>query len=158
MRAAALGLLIALAAGLAARAEPAYEAGSAMGACLAAVIDRAPVVSVKGHDVEIRREANPNACTVEATAGIPSEVRDSVLAAIAKRPERFAPALTHWDPVGYASRETFCNAPGRRNLNVVVSIAKPGAKGPTLLATVVEAKDRDERCDRDAGLQRPPLG
>lgn len=140
-----------------AAAEPAQEAGSAMRACLAAVIDGAPVSSIKGQDVAIERDRKTD-CTVQVTAGEPARIRQLVLAAVTERREGFLPAKTSWDPGRFASRETFCNLPGRRNLNVVMSTALPGAQGVTLLATVIEAKERDSRCDRDEGLQKPGLG
>jgi hypothetical protein len=154
MRLALLALAAGLAVASAARADPVYEARTAMGACLSAVIDKAPVVDIQGHDVAIHRETAPNLCAVKVTAGDPAEVRRAVLAAVAERPERFRPARTAWDPGALASRETLCNAPGRRALNVVVETARPGA--PTVLtATVVEGRTRDQRCDVDMGLQRP---
>jgi hypothetical protein len=154
MRFLVLGLLTTLAAGSAAQADPAFEAGSAMGACLAAVIDKAPVVDIKGQDVAIHRETNPNLCAVTVTAGEPAEVRRAVMGALAERPERFAPARTAWDPGALASRETLCNAPGRRALNVVVETARPGS-ATVLTATVIEGRARDPRCDVDMGPQRP---
>ena len=154
MRLLALGLLAALAAGSAARADPLYEARTATEACLGAVIDGAPVADIQGQDVAIHREPNPNLCAVKVTAGAPAEVRSAVQAAIALRPEGFAPAKTTWDPGPLANRETLCNAPGRRAFNVVVETARPGAS-PVLTVTVVEGRARDERCDVDMGLQRP---
>jgi hypothetical protein len=156
---AAPGLLITLclAAALPAQAEPTQEARSAMRACLEAVIDGAPVGDVKGLDVEIHREAAPNACTVRVTSGVPAEVRVAVLQAITERKERFTAARTAWEPGAYASRETFCNAPGGRPLNVVVSTAKPDNAGLILMATAVQAAERDTRCDLDEGVQRPVL-
>lgn len=158
MRLASLAILAGLA-GLAAAspalADPVYEAHSAMGACLAAVIDKAPVAEdVKGQDVAIHREKVPNLCKVTATAGDPAELRKAVLDAVAARPEHFTPARTAWAPAALASREALCNAPGRRALNVVVETAKPGAS-PRLTATVIEGKTRDRRCDLDMGLQQP---
>jgi hypothetical protein len=147
-------LLAGLAAASAAHADPAYEARSAMGACLAAVIDNAPVVDAKGQDVAIHREKSPNLCAVQVTAGDPGEVRKSVLDAVAARSERFTPARTAWDPGQLASRETLCNAPGRRAFNVVLETAKPGA-ATALRASVVETRSRDERCDVDMGTQNP---
>jgi hypothetical protein len=144
--------LIAL--GKTARADPAYEARTAMGACLAAVIDKAPVGDAKGQDVSIHREASPNLCVVTVTGGDPREVREAVVRAVHARAERFAPARTTWAPGALASREAFCNAPGRRALNVVVETAKPGAS-PVLTATVVEGRARDQRCDLDMGAQAP---
>jgi hypothetical protein len=157
MRAAAFALLISLSGAAAAHAEPAQEAGSAMGACLAAVIDNAPVEDIRGQDVSIHRESNPNACTVSVTAGDPAAVRTSVLAAVTARRERFTPAATQWDPAEYATRETFCDLATRKPYNVIVSTAHPGAQGLVLTATAVESRERDERCDRDAGLQRVPF-
>jgi hypothetical protein len=155
MRLAILAVLASLTAAPAAFADPVYEAHSAMGACLAAVIDKAPVVDAKGQDVAIHRETSPNLCAVTVTGGDPTEVRRSVLDAVAARPERFGPAKTVWAAGGnLASRETLCNAPGRRAMNVVVETAKPGAS-PVLVATVVEARARDQRCDLDMGLQQP---
>ena len=154
MRLAVLALLASLSAAAAAHADPAYEARSAVGACLAAVIDKAPVEDIKGQDVAIDRETAPNLCKVTVTAGEPAEVRRSVLEAVSARAERFTPARTAWDAGALASRETLCNAPGRRALNVVVETAKPGAS-PVLTATVVEGPGRDQRCDQDMGLQRP---
>jgi hypothetical protein len=154
MRLAALALLASLAVAGGAHADPAYEARSATGACLAAVIDKAPVVDMQGQDVAIHRETTPNLCAVTVSAGDPVEVRQAVLGAISERPERFAPARTPWDAGALASREALCNAPGRRALNVVVETAKPGGS-PVLTATVVEGRERDARCDQDMGLQRP---
>ena len=154
MRLIALSLLASLAVASAARADPVYEARSAMGACLAAVIDKAPVVDVKGQDVAIHRETNPNLCAVQVTAGDPDEVRRAIMSAVAARPEHFAPARTAWAPGQLASRETQCNAPGRRALNVVVETARPGAP-VVLTATIVEGRARDQRCDVDMGLQQP---
>jgi hypothetical protein len=153
MRLAILGVLASLAVAAAALADPVYESHSAVGACLAAVIDKAPVVDGKGQDVSLHREASPNLCAVTVTGGDPSEVRRSVLDAIAARPEGFRPAKTAWAAGdALASRETLCNAPGRRALNVVVETARPGAS-PVLVATVVEGRTRDQRCDLDMGLQ-----
>lgn len=144
---------LALALGSAARADPAYEAGAAMGACLAAVIDRAPVADMTAGGVTVHRETQPNLCSVTVAGGDPAEVRREVTQALAERPEQFAPAKTAWDPGPLAVRETLCNAPGRRALNVVVEAGRPGAP-VTLKATVIEAAARDPRCDRDFGLQR----
>ncbi|CAN7142788.1 hypothetical protein LJR225_000051 [Phenylobacterium sp. LjRoot225] len=153
MRLAIFVVLASLAPAPAAFADPVYETRSAVGACLAAVIDKAPVVDGKGQDVSLHREASPNLCAVTVTGGDPAEVRRSALDAIAARPEGFGPAKTAWAADGgLASRETLCNAPGRRALNVVLDTAKPGAS-PVLVATVVEARARDQRCDIDMGLQ-----
>ena len=111
MRLATLAALASLAAAPAAFAEPVYEAHSAMGACLAAVIDKAPVVDAKGQDVAVHRETAPNLCAVTVSAGDPSEVRRSVLDAVAARPERFGPAKTAWAAGALASRETLCSWP-----------------------------------------------
>jgi len=154
MRLAIFAALASLAAVTGARADPVYEAHSAMGACLAAVIDRAPVVSMKGQDVAIHRETTPNLCIVTATGGDPAELRQAVLDAVAARPERFIPAKTAWAPGALASREALCNAPGRRALNVVVETARPGG-APALTASVVEGRTRDQRCDLDMGRQQP---
>ena len=154
MRPIILGLLASLAAGAAAHADPAYEAGSAMGACLAAVIDKAPVVDMAQGGVEVHRDTQPNLFAVPVTTGDPALVRQAVLDAVAQRPEGFAPARTAWDPGALASRDTLCNAPGRRALNVVVETAKPGAP-VAVKATVIEGASRDQRCDIDMGLQRP---
>lgn len=154
MRLVALGLFAAFAAGSAAHADPLYEARTATEACLAAVIDGAPVGDIKGQDVAIHRDANPNLCAVKVSAGAPAEVRSAVQAAVALRPEGFAPAKTAWDPGPLARRETLCNAPGRRAFNVVVETARPGAS-PVLTVTVIEGRARDQRCDLDMGIQRP---
>jgi hypothetical protein len=155
MRLAPLVLVASLAAASAAHADPVYEAHSAMGACLAAVIDKAPVGDAKGQDVSIHRETTPNLCTVTATGGVPAELRRAVLDAVAARPEGFAPAKTTWAPsAALASRETLCNSPGRRALNVVVDTGRAGAS-PVLTATVVEGRTRDQRCDLDMGRQQP---
>jgi hypothetical protein len=140
-----------------AHAEPVSEARSAVGACLAAIIDGAPVPDqIKGDDAEIRRESQPATCTVTVTGGEPAAVRAGVLEALERRPERFSPAKTRWDPGAFASRETFCSLPARRSFNVLVSTAKPG-EPLTLTATVLETKERDARCDRDEGVQKPVL-
>jgi hypothetical protein len=137
----------------AAHADPAQEARSATAACLAAVIDNAPVDDIDGDDVTIRRGKDPVSCTVRVTAGEPVVVRDAVLTAIKRRSELFQPAKTAWESAGAASRETFCNLPGRRALNVFVVTARPGAQ-PVLQATVFETPKRDDRCDRDMGVQK----
>lgn len=133
---------------------PDHEVRSAMGACLAAIIDKAPVRDIRGQHVEIRRETNPDACTLRVDAGEPAAVRAAAVEAITRRKERFSPAKTAWDPAAFAARETFCNAPGRRAFNVLLSTAKPG-EPLSLTATVFEAKARDTRCDRDEGVQKP---
>jgi hypothetical protein len=136
----------------AARADAVEEARSATGACLAAIIDHAPVEDIDGDDVVIRRGKDPVSCTVRVDAGAPVVIRDAVLAAINRRAERFAPARTKWDPESFASRETFCALPSRRNVMAIVSTGKPGFQ-PVLTATVVEADKRDPRCDQDKGVQ-----
>lgn len=151
MRTVALALLLVLPAA-AARSEPVQEARSATAACLAAVIDNAPVEDIDGDDVTIRRGAEPASCTVRVTAGEPVQVQDAVQAAIKRRAELFVPAKTRWEAGDWAFQETFCNLPGRRALAVFVSTNKPGRQ-PVLTATVFEMPKRDERCDRDAGLQ-----
>lgn len=135
---------------------PEAEARSAMGACLSAIIDGAPVGDVDGVAVQVRREKEPESCTVRVTAGQPVVVRDAVIQAITRRKEAFLPAKTKWAPNDFASRETFCNTRGERALNAVVSTAKPG-EPLVLIATVFEAKTRDSRCDKDEGLQKPAL-
>jgi len=152
MRTLALALLLILPAA-AAQADPAQEARSATAACLSAVIDNAPVEDIDGDDVTIRRGKEPVSCTVRVTGGEPVVIRDAVLTAIKRRPELLIPARTKWEAAGQASRETFCNVPGRRALAVFVSTAKPGSQ-PVLTATVFEAAKRDERCDRDLGVQK----
>ncbi len=157
MRAAVLfpfAALAALTASSRAMADPAYEARTAVGACLAAVIDKAPVADGKGQDVALHRETSPNLCVVTVTGGDPAEVRRAVMGVISARPERFAPAKSAWTPGTWAAREALCNAPGRRVLNVVVETARPGAS-PVLNATVVEGRTRDQRCDQDLGEQGP---
>ena len=145
---------VGLAASTEARADPAYEARTAVGACLAAVIDKAPVSDGKGQDVTLHRETSPNMCVVTVTGGDPAEVRQAVMTAVSARPERFAPAKTAWSPASWASREALCNAPGRRALNVVVETGRPGAT-PVLSASVIEGGARDRRCDLDLGEQGP---
>jgi len=152
MRALHLALLMTIPAA-AAHAEPAQETRSATAACLSAVIDNAPVEDIDGDDVSIRRGKDPASCTVHATGGEPVVVRDAVMTAIKRRTELFTPARTRWEAGEFASRETFCNVPGRRALAVFVSTAKPGRQ-PVLTATVFEVPKRDDRCDKDLGLQR----
>jgi hypothetical protein len=154
MRLVLLAVSAALATAEAAHADPVYEARTATEACLSAVIDKAPVVDIKGDGVAIHRETVPNLCAVTVTAGDPAEVRAAVMKAVDARPERFRPARTAWAPGQLASREALCNAPGRRAFNVVVETAKPGGS-PVLKATVVEGRTRDRRCDVDMGLQQP---
>ncbi|WP_411287925.1 hypothetical protein [Phenylobacterium sp.] len=151
-----LPALLILAGAQTAHAEPAQEAASATRACLAAIIDGAPVADIKGQDVEIRRGKDPQACTVRVTRGDPSAVREAVLGAVTPRKERFALAKSRWDPNAFASRESFCNAPGRRHLMVLISTARPNSP-VALMATVLESASRDTRCDVDEGLQAPIL-
>lgn len=139
------------------QAEPAAEAASAFGACLAAVIDGAPVADIKGQDVQIRRGKSPNSCTVEVLNGDTAPVRDALGKVLSERRERFMPARTRWSPGAMATRDTYCNAASvHRNLNAVISAALPAAQGPRVVATVLEVPARDERCDTDKGLQSPP--
>lgn len=154
MRLIVLGLLASLAVASAARADPVYEAGAAVGACLAAVIDGAPVADAANEDAAIHRETKPNLCIVQVVNGDPAEVRQAVLEEIAKRPEGFKPAKSAWEAGEFASREALCNAPGRRAFSVLVETGKPNAV-VTLMATVVEGDKRDRRCDVDMGLQHP---
>lgn len=154
MRILVLILLASLGAVSAARADPVYEARTATEACLAAVIEGAPVADAKGQDVAVHRDTRPNLCAVTVTAGDPDEVRRAVMAAVAARPEQFAPSKTAWAPGVLAARETLCNRPGRRALNVVIETARPGG-APVLTATVIEVRARDPRCDIDLGVQAP---
>ena len=151
--AAALALPAAVAAPSLAWADPVQEARSATAACLAAVIDDAPVEDIDGDDVTIRRGKDPVSCTVRVTAGEPVLIRDAVQVAMKRRAELFSLAKTAWAPGEWASRETYCNIPGRRAVAVFVSTSKPG-RHPVLTATVFEAKARDQRCDRDLGVQQ----
>jgi hypothetical protein len=151
MRLAILCVFLALPA--VAHADPVQEARSATAACLSAVIDNAPVDDIDGDDVTIRRGKEPVSCTVRVSGGEPVVIRDAVLTSIRRRLEGFQPARSRWEPDTAASRETFCNLPGRRALNVVVVTAKPDRQ-PVLQATVFETPKRDERCDRDLGLQK----
>jgi hypothetical protein len=156
MRLALLTLLAGLSVAAAAHAETPQDAGSAMGACLAAVIDGAPVADVSIGDVAIHREAAPNSCTVNVRAGDPSAVRAAVLAAVAERHERFAPAATRWDAGEFATREALCDLPSRRPYSVLVSTGRKDGPGLALSATVMDTKKRDDRCDKDLGEQRIP--
>jgi hypothetical protein len=154
--------LVALALILAAPAAGAYAQGggqsaddarSATAACLSAVIDHAPVGDVQEGDIAIHRGTDPVSCTVTISGGQPVVIRDAMLAAVKKREELFAPTKTAWEPGDFASREAFCNLSLRRHLNVVLETGKPGAS-TVAVATVFEAPKRDERCDRDLGLQK----
>jgi hypothetical protein len=141
---------------LSATAEPASEAASALGACLAAVIDKAPVGDIKGEDVEIRRDPESGSCQVRVGAGEAAALRQAVLEAVKARKERFTPARTRFEADDLASREAFCNAAlVRRNFNVVVDVALPNRPGARLTATVLETRERDARCDADRGAQKP---
>ncbi|TAL28788.1 MAG: hypothetical protein EPN98_22105 [Phenylobacterium sp.] len=151
MRSLILAALLTLPAA-AVHADPVQEARSATAACLAAVIDGAPVDDIDGDDVSIRRGQNPVSCTVRVTAGEPVVIRDAVQVAMKRRAEIFSLAKSAWTPGEWATRETYCNIPGRRALAVFVSTSKPGRQ-PVLTATVFEAKARDQRCDRDLGVQ-----
>jgi len=137
---------------VAARADPADDARSATAACLSAVIDGAPVGDIEAGPIAIRRGADPVSCTVTVSDGEPVVVRDAVMKAISRRAELFRPTRARWDPEGFATREAFCNLSLRRNLNVVVSTARPGLQ-PVLVSTVFEVNKRDGRCDRDEGIQ-----
>jgi hypothetical protein len=136
-----------------AAADPVQEARSATSACLSAILEGAPVEDIDGEDVTIRRGTDPVSCTVRVTAGEPVVIKDAVHTAIKRRSQIFTPARTAWEAGDWASRETWCNLPGRRAVSVFVSTAKPGRQ-PVLTATVFEAPKRDARCDRDLGLQR----
>jgi hypothetical protein len=156
MRLAVLALILAAPA-MAAHAQgggqTADDARSATAACLSAVIDHAPVVDIQEGDIAIRRGKDPVSCTVTISGGQPVVIRDAMLAAVKKREELFTPTRTLWEPGEFASREAFCNLSLRRHLNVVLATGKPGA--PTVaVATVFEAAKRDERCDRDLGVQK----
>ncbi|WP_395673489.1 hypothetical protein [Phenylobacterium sp.] len=134
--------------------DPSETTASATRACLAAVIDGAPVDDMAIDGVRVSRSKDPNACTVQVEVGEPAALRRAALAAVNSRRELFGPAKTQWEPGAFASRETFCNLPGRRALNVIVSTSMPGA-ARKLSLTVLEARERDVRCDRDQGLQKP---
>lgn len=146
-------VVFAMLAATGARAEPVQEARSATAACLSAVIDGAPVETTKGDDVAIYREGKDLTCTVSVWAGEPVVIRDAVLTALKRRAETFSPALTSWDPGLFASREVFCSLPSRRAIAAVIDTHKPG-RGDVLTVTVVDTGKRDERCDRDKGLQK----
>ena len=151
MRTLVLAALLILPAAVA-HADPVQEARSATAACLSAVIDNAPVEDIDGEDVSIRRGKDPVSCTVHVRAGEPVQIQEAVKTAIKRRAELIVPAKTQWQAGDWAFRETFCNLPGRRALAVFVSTNKPGHQ-PVLTATVFETAKRDERCDRDLGLQ-----
>ncbi len=152
MRTLALSTLL-LVPALAAHADPVQEARSATAACLSAVFDGAPVQTIQGDDVAIYRKPGEPTCTVSVWAGEPVVIRDAVLTAIKRRTEVFAPARTAWEPGLFASREVFCNLPSRRAVIALVDTHKPG-RGDVLTVTVVETGKRDDRCDRDMGLQK----
>ena len=152
MRALALAVLLLVPAAMA-RADPAQEARSATAACLSAVIDGAPVETMKGDDVAVYRKPGEPICTVSVWAGEPVVIRDAVLAALRRRAEAFSPSRTAWDPGLFASREVYCNLPARRAIAAVIDTHKPG-RGDVLTVSVVDTGKRDDRCDRDKGLQK----
>ncbi len=91
-------------------------------------------------------------------AGDPTAIREVVVKVISGRKERFAQAKSTWEPAGFVSRETYCNGPGLRALNVLANTVRP-AEPLVLVATVFELPERDSRCDSDEGLQQPePAG
>lgn len=137
----------------AAHADPVQEARSATAACLSAIIDGAPVETVQGDDVAIYRKPGETTCTVSVWAGEPVVIRDAVLAAIKRREEAFTPARTAWDPGLFASREVYCNLPARRAIIALVDTHKPG-RGDVVTVTIADIGKRDNRCDRDLGLQK----
>jgi hypothetical protein len=157
MRALALSALLVLPAAVGpaavAHADPAEEARSATGACFAAILDGAPVETIQGDDVAIYRKPGERTCTVSVWAGEPVVIREAVLAAIKRRGEAFNPARTAWDPGLFASREVFCNLPSRRAVIALVDTHKPGA-GDIVTVAVADIGKRDDRCDRDLGLQK----
>jgi len=135
-----------------ARADPVQEARSATGACLAAVLNGAPVEDIDGDDAFIRRGKDPVSCTVTVTAGEPVQIRDAIQVAIQRRPEAFSLARSTWAAETFASREAWCNLPGARAVTAFVSTGKPGMS-PVAVVTVFETAKRDNRCDRDLGVQ-----
>jgi len=137
----------------AAWADPVQEARSATAACLSAIIDGAPVETIQGDDVAIYRKPGETVCTVSVWAGEPVVIRDAVLAAIKRREEAFTPARTAWDPGLFASREVYCNLPARRAIIALVDTHKPG-RGDVVTVTIADIGKRDNRCDRDLGLQK----
>ena len=157
MRAYALSALLILPAAAAAPsrawADPVQEARSATAACLSAILDGAPVETIQGDDVAIYRTPGERTCTVSVWAGEPVVIRDAVLAAVKRRTEAFSPARTAWDPGLFASREVFCNLPSRRAVIALVDTHKPG-RGDIVTVTVADIGKRDDRCDRDMGLQK----
>jgi hypothetical protein len=137
----------------AAHAQPAEEARSATGACFAAILDGAPVETIQGDDVAIYRKPGERTCTVSVWAGEPVVIREAVLVAIRRRTEAFSPARTAWDAGQFASREVFCNLPSRRAVIALVDTHRPGG-GDIVTVTVADIGRRDDRCDRDLGLQK----
>ena len=86
MRRFLLAAVLLSAAPLAAHADPQSEARSAVGACISAIADGAPVPDqIKGEAVEIRREKEPETCTVTVTGGEPAAIRAGVLDALARK-------------------------------------------------------------------------
>ena len=137
----------------AAQADPVQEARSATAACLSAIIDGAPVETVQGDDVAIYRKPGETTCTVSVWAGEPVVIRDAVLTAIKRREEAFSPARTAWDPGLFASRELYCNLPARRAIIALIDTHKPG-RGDVVTVQIADIGKRDNRCDRDMGLQK----
>ncbi|WP_293678990.1 hypothetical protein [uncultured Phenylobacterium sp.] len=152
MRALVLTALLVLPAAVA-HADPVEEARSATGACFAAILDGAPVETIQGEDVAIYRKPGERTCTVSVWAGEPVVIREAVLVAVKRRAEAFSPARTAWDPGQFASREVFCNLPSRRAVIALIDTHKPGG-GDIVTVTVADIGKRDDRCDRDLGLQK----
>ena len=151
MRALCLALLLSVPTAMA-HADPVTEARSATAACLSAVINDAPVQDIDGDDAFIRRGKDPVSCTVTVTNGEPVVIREAVLEALKRRAEIFSQAKTAWAPEAFASREAWCNLPGRRAVTAFISTGKPGTN-PVSVVTVFETPQRDKRCDTDMGRQ-----
>lgn len=152
MRVLALTALLILPAA-AAYADPVEEARSATAACLSAILNGAPVETIQGEDVAIYRKPGERTCTVSVWAGEPVVIRDAVLSAIKRRAEAFSAARTAWDPGQFASREVFCNLPSRQAVIALVDTHKPGG-GDVVTVAIADIGKRDDRCDRDMGLQK----
>ena len=148
-----LPALLLFAAPAVSHADPLQEARSATAACLSAIIDGAPVQTTQGQDVAIYRKPGETTCSVSVWAGEPVVIREAVLSAIKRREEAFSPARTAWDPGLFASREVYCNLPARRAVIALVDTHKPG-RGDVVTVTVADTGKRDDRCDRDRGLQK----
>jgi hypothetical protein len=102
--------------------------------------------------VSLKQNGAGRACDVTASRAPPAEMRKAFLAAVALRPERFAPTKSKYYPGRFAAEDSLCADSASPRPNAMVLLSTTSGADPNSVAaifTLADGTTRGLQCDQD---------